>query len=146
MTVSVPSATAARASSRLSASSAGPSSTPGSRWKWSSTRAVIPDIGSVPARGIRWQSCELGACHTAAAMGNPRYGLRAAAPLGCAALGLHELRYLIAYGGQSGDELARQGHAYLPFVTVAAATLLALACAQLLAVLSRARRSGAPGG
>ena len=79
-------------------------------------------------------------------MGNPRYGLRAAAPLGCAALGLHELRYLIAYGDQSGDELARQGHAYLPFVTVAAATLLALACAQLLAALSRARRSGAPGG
>jgi hypothetical protein len=72
-----------------------------------------------------------------------RYRLRVAALIGSAALGVHEARYLIAYGGQSGDELARQGHAYMPFATALVVALLALAAVQLLAAVTRAREGGA---
>jgi hypothetical protein len=63
-----------------------------------------------------------------------------------AALALHELRYVIAYGGHSESALAHQGHAYLGTVTPLVVTVLALAGAQFLALLGRARRSGAVAG
>jgi hypothetical protein len=44
------------------------------------------------------------------------------------ALVLHQLRYLLAYGGQAGAELERQGHGYLdllaPLLVAAAAAML----------------------
>jgi hypothetical protein len=73
-------------------------------------------------------------------MTDARYRVRVAALIGCAAFGVHECRYLLAYGDRSGEELARQGHAYLPFAGVLAVGLLALAGVQLLFTLSGARR------
>jgi hypothetical protein len=75
-------------------------------------------------------------------MTEARYRARVAALIGCAAFGVHEARYLLAYGDLSGEELARQGHAYLPFAGALAIGLLALAAVQLLAALTRARRTG----
>src|SRR3954465_11973626 len=40
--------------------------------------------------------------------------LRAAALVPVAALALHELRYLIGYGGGTPEALSSQGHGYLP--------------------------------
>jgi hypothetical protein len=76
-------------------------------------------------------------------MSDARYRLRVAALIGSAALGVHESRYLLAYGGHSGEELARQGHAYVPFVTPLVAGLLALAAVQLVTAVTRARETGA---
>ena len=39
--------------------------------------------------------------------------VRSAALIALAALGVHQLRYLIAYGGGAHEQLARQGHDYL---------------------------------
>jgi hypothetical protein len=68
--------------------------------------------------------------------------LRAGALLTSAALALHELRYLIAYGHQSQRALAEQGHAYLNVVHVLAGALLALAAGALLARVVKAGRTG----
>ena len=38
---------------------------------------------------------------------------RAAALIAVAELGVHQLRYLLAFGGAAGDQLAHQGHSYL---------------------------------
>jgi hypothetical protein len=65
--------------------------------------------------------------------------LRAAALIAASALALHELRYLIGYGGSSGA-LAGQSHAYLPVAGALVAAVLALAAAQLVRGL---RRGGA---
>jgi hypothetical protein len=65
--------------------------------------------------------------------------LRAAALIGASALALHELRYLIGYGGSSGA-LAGQSHAYLPVAGALVAAVLAFAAAQLVRGL---RRGGA---
>jgi membrane protease YdiL (CAAX protease family) len=54
-----------------------------------------------------------------------------AALLAVGALALHQLRYLLAYGGQAGAELERQGHSYLEL----AAPLL-VACAVALVIAS----------
>ena len=54
-----------------------------------------------------------------------------AALLALGALALHQLRYLLAYGGHAGAELERQGHSYLEF----AAPLL-IACAVALVMAS----------
>jgi len=75
-------------------------------------------------------------------MTDVRYRVRVAALIGCAAFGVHEGRYLLAYGGRSSEELARQGHGYLPVAGVLAVGLLALAGVQLLLALSRARPGG----
>jgi hypothetical protein len=58
-------------------------------------------------------------------------------------LALHELRYALGYGSHADEELAAQGHGYLPFATLAAGLLLALAAAALLAGVVRAWRTGA---
>lgn len=67
--------------------------------------------------------------------------LRAAALIAASALALHELRYLIGYGGSSGA-LAGQSHAYLPVAGAIVAAVLALAVAQLV----RGLRSGGTDG
>jgi hypothetical protein len=57
-------------------------------------------------------------------------------------MGVHELRYLIAYGGDSGRALSEQGHGYLPVVMGAAVFLVGLAAGQLMRAIARARRTG----
>ncbi len=58
-----------------------------------------------------------------------------------AVLVLHELRYLIGYGGEAGQALADQGHGYLPIASGAVLLLLALGVGQLLLAFRRALRS-----
>lgn len=70
---------------------------------------------------------------------------RATSLLSFAALAVHELRYLLAYGDRASEALARQGHAYLSdlggaLITVLLATLLATLLASALA--PPARRPG----
>ena len=67
--------------------------------------------------------------------------VRLAAVIAAAALVLHELRYLIGFGDHAGEALAASGHAYLPFAGGVAGLLIALASAQLLTALDRARRT-----
>jgi hypothetical protein len=55
---------------------------------------------------------------------------------------VHELRYLIGYGGHADRAMSEQGHAYLSALAPAAAALLALALAGFWAALARARRTG----
>ena len=63
------------------------------------------------------------------------FRLRCFALLGAGALGLHELRYLIGYGGDAGRALAEQGHGYLDAVTAVVALTLVAALAALVAAL-----------
>jgi hypothetical protein len=65
------------------------------------------------------------------------FRLRCFALLGAGALGLHELRYLIGYGGDAGRALAQQGHGYLDAITALIALALVTALAVLLAGLVR---------
>ena len=65
------------------------------------------------------------------------FRLRCFALLGAGALGLHELRYLIGYGGDAGHALAEQGHGYLDGVTAVVALTLVAAMAALVAALVR---------
>jgi hypothetical protein len=65
--------------------------------------------------------------------------LRCFALLGAGALGLHELRYVIAYGGSADDALAAQGHGYLDAITAVVALALVAALALLVASLVRGR-------
>jgi hypothetical protein len=69
--------------------------------------------------------------------------LRAGALLTSAALALHELRYLVAYGHHSQRALAEQGHAYLGVVHALAGALLAVAAGAFLARVAHARQTGA---
>src|SRR4051812_45687373 len=71
---------------------------------------------------------------------------RAAALIAVAELGVHQLRYLLAFGGAAGDELAHQGHSYLGAAApiLAALTVSAIAAGVLRAALGRDRvRAGA---
>src|SRR4051794_1175802 len=70
--------------------------------------------------------------------------LRATALVAAAALALHELRYLIGYGGGTPEALASQGHAYLPVVSALAGALFAVALAQLAARVLRGSGEQAP--
>ncbi len=67
--------------------------------------------------------------------------VRLAAVIAVAALVLHELRYLIGFGDHAGEAIAASGHAYLPFAGGVAGLLIALAAAQLLVAVDRARRT-----
>jgi hypothetical protein len=60
--------------------------------------------------------------------------LRSAALIALAAFGVHQLRYLLAYGSAAHEELARQGHAYL---SQALPVLVSFAVAALAAGLLR---------
>jgi hypothetical protein len=72
---------------------------------------------------------------------------RAIALLSGAALALHQLRYLLAYGGHSGEQLTLQAHAYvavlLPFV--AALVLVAVVAFLVDLLAARGTRTAEPG-
>jgi hypothetical protein len=72
-----------------------------------------------------------------------RSKLRAGALIAASALGLHELRYLIGYGGDAGRAVADQGHAYLPLAGALIVLLIALAAVQLAAAVVGAVGTGA---
>jgi len=63
--------------------------------------------------------------------------LRVTAFLLVAALGVHELRYVLAYGERASDELAHQGHGYLMTLTPLVGVVLAFALGGLLTGLAR---------
>jgi hypothetical protein len=65
---------------------------------------------------------------------------RAVALLPLAAIGLHQLRYKLAFGGGAGHELASEGHAYLASLMPLLVLAAALAAAELLARFARAWR------
>jgi hypothetical protein len=70
----------------------------------------------------------------------PRISLRsrALALLPLAAVGLHQLRYELAFGSHAGPELATEGHAYLASLTPLLALVAALLVAELLTRFARA--------
>jgi hypothetical protein len=74
-------------------------------------------------------------------MGAKGRTLLLAALVAVAVLALHELRYLIGYGGNAGHELAVQGHGYLPGASVGVLLLAGLGVAQVLLAFRRALRS-----
>ena len=55
-----------------------------------------------------------------------------------AAFGVHQLRYVLAFGGSAGVELARQGHSYLHSVVPWIVLLIGLAVGGFLLALGRA--------
>ena len=67
-------------------------------------------------------------------------GLAGAAVVPAAAIAVHQLRYLLAFGGSAGTELQRQGHSYLhslaPWIVVA----LAWAVGAFLRAVGRAMK------
>jgi hypothetical protein len=63
---------------------------------------------------------------------------RALALLPLSALGVHQLRYELAFGGDAGHELAAEGHAYLTSLTPLLVLAAALGAAELLTRLARA--------
>jgi hypothetical protein len=67
--------------------------------------------------------------------------LRVAALVAVAALALHELRYLIGFGGDAGAALEARGHGYLGAAGLAVALLVALAAGELLVAVRRSLRS-----
>lgn len=71
----------------------------------------------------------------------PAPTVRLAGVIAPSALLLHELRYLIGFGHHAHEALAERGHAYLPLAGGVAGLLLALAAAQLIVALDRARRT-----
>jgi hypothetical protein len=68
--------------------------------------------------------------------------IRAGALIAVGALGVHDLRYLLAYGGHAGQELSLQGHGYLRLATPLIAGLLMLAAAAFAARVMRAYGAG----
>lgn len=84
-----------------------------------------------------------------AAMGTgnsiPRF-LRLGSLLALAAFALHQIRYLLAYGSQSGEQLSHQGHDYLASaLPVLAGLALAAVVATLLGARLGTRLTGSPG-
>jgi hypothetical protein len=69
---------------------------------------------------------------------------RTFALLPLAALGVHQLRYQLAFGHEADHELAAQGHAYLSSLTPIVVLLAALAGAELIFRVSRAWRHARP--
>lgn len=66
--------------------------------------------------------------------------LRSFALLGAAALGVHQLRYALAYGAEADDAAAAQGHGYVEVGGAIVGILLVAAFAQLLSAVARRRR------
>jgi len=62
--------------------------------------------------------------------------LRGAALLGVGVLGVHELRYLVGYGGGSDRALAAHGHSYMSVATALGVLLLLVALAAFLSRLA----------
>lgn len=67
-----------------------------------------------------------------------------AALLAAAALGVHELRYVLAFGDAAGARLAAEGHAYLSWLSPVIGGLVALAAAALVHVVARGGDPTAP--
>jgi hypothetical protein len=65
--------------------------------------------------------------------------LRAIAMLATGSIVVHELRYVVGYGGSAGEALAEQGHSYMPMVESLAIVLAAIALARFCAAIVRAR-------
>jgi hypothetical protein len=65
-------------------------------------------------------------------------GFARAATVPAAAFAVHELRYLLTYGGAAGVELQRQGHSYLHSLVPWMVLLLAVAVGGFLSALGRA--------
>jgi hypothetical protein len=65
---------------------------------------------------------------------------RALALLPLAALGVHQLRYRLAFGDHADHELVAEGHQYLTSLTPVLALAAALIAAEFLARLAKARR------
>jgi hypothetical protein len=65
-------------------------------------------------------------------------GLARAAVLPAAAFAVHQLRYLLAYGGAASVELARQGHSYLHSLVPWIVLVLGLAAGAFVSALGRA--------
>jgi len=68
--------------------------------------------------------------------------MRAGALIAVGALGVHDLRYLLAYHGDAGHELSLQGHGYLRLATPLIAGLVVLAAAAFATRLLRAYTAG----
>jgi hypothetical protein len=57
-------------------------------------------------------------------------------------LAVHQLRYQLAFGSQSGHELSAQGHAYLGLLAPLVALALAIGLGSILASMTEAWRNG----
>jgi hypothetical protein len=68
--------------------------------------------------------------------------LRAAALMPAAVLTVHQLRYLLAFGGGSGQELEKEGHQYLSALAAPIAMSVAIFVGLFLARLAGACREG----
>lgn len=68
--------------------------------------------------------------------------MRAGALIALGALGVHDLRYLLAYGGHAGQELSLQGHGYLRLATPMIAGLVVLAAAAFASRVMHAYAAG----
>ncbi|HEX6459829.1 MAG TPA: hypothetical protein VF032_12985 [Thermoleophilaceae bacterium] len=71
--------------------------------------------------------------------------IRAGALIALGALGVHDIRYLLAYGSGAGHELSLQGHGYLRLATPLVAGLVVLAAAAFAARVMRAYAVGEEG-
>jgi hypothetical protein len=68
--------------------------------------------------------------------------LRAAALMPAAVLTVHQLRFLLAFGGGSGQELEKEGHQYLSALAAPIAMSVAIVVGLFLARLASAWREG----
>jgi hypothetical protein len=71
--------------------------------------------------------------------------LRAAALMPAAVLTVHQLRFLLAFGGSSGQELEKEGHQYLSALAAPIAMSVAIVVGLFVARLASAWRDGAEG-
>ncbi len=69
--------------------------------------------------------------------------LRAAALMPAAVLTVHQLRFVLAFGGSSGEELEKEGHQYLSALAAPIAMSVAIVVGLFFARLASAWRDGA---
>jgi hypothetical protein len=69
--------------------------------------------------------------------------LRAAALMPAAVLTVHQARFMLAFGGSSGEELEKEGHQYLSALAAPIAMSVAIVVGLFLARLASAWRDGA---
>jgi hypothetical protein len=70
--------------------------------------------------------------------------MRLGALLSAAAFGVHQLRYMLAFGENAGHELAEEGHGYLEGAAPIAGMLLALTLASMLREVAAGRGGERP--
>jgi hypothetical protein len=68
---------------------------------------------------------------------------RAAALMAAAVLTVHQARFMLAFGGSSGEELEKEGHQYLSALAAPIAMSVAIFVGLFFARLASARRDGA---